>query len=245
MVYRYICLLITVLLCSCNLVTNPNTTITRVCITFDDQSSKIYSEALPILNAHGFRATCFVNSALLGSPGRLSSQQVLTLYHEQGWEIGGHSLRHENLVDLSYSQADYTIGQDYNNLVSLGVNPRSFAIPSGACPSDYFPIIKKYYKNIRGSYNYAMYSPIDRFNLGYLPYQSGWHSSVIKERINRGFADRESIIIIGFHRIADESGSYVDNCSVETFEEIMDYISELGLEVVTIHEAVSLSLQLK
>ncbi len=245
MVYRFLCLLIPLFLFSCNLITKPNTIISRVCITFDDQFANVYTEALPILNAHGFRATCFVNSALLGSPGRLSSQQVLTLYHEQVWEIGGHSLNHENLVDINYSQADYIIGQDYNNLVSLGVNPRSFAIPSGACPSDYFPIIKKYYKNIRGSYNYAMYSPIDRFNLGYLPYQSGWHSSVIKERINRGIADRESIIILGFHKIDEDSGAYGDNCSAETFREILDYISELGLEVVTIHEAVSLSLQLK
>ncbi len=243
MAYKLLCILICALvLGSCNLLSESDNSRPVVCITFDDQFSNVYNIALPVLNAHGFRASCFVNSEKLGSPGRLTSQQVLSLYQDYGWEIGGHFLRHENLEQLSFAQAEYAIEQDYYNLLSLGVNPRSFAIPSGRCPAEYYPLITKHYLNIRGSSDFAMHNPIDRHSLGYLPYQTGWSVSIIQDRIRRGIENREAIIVIGFHKIDDSSESYTDNCSLETFSEIVSYIANLGLEVMPLAEAVDLNL---
>lgn len=209
-----------------------------ICITFDDQHSGVYDVALPIMNQYHYRGSCFVNSGYIGLSGLMSAAQIVDLHKNHQWEIGGHSLRHEQLTELNSLEAESAIEEDYLNLLALGLAPRSFAIPRGKIPDVYLQFVYNRYRNVRGSSNFAMYQPIDRYNLGYLPFQSGWAADVIKDRVVRGIANHESLIIIGFHRIGDPTDQYGANCPADVFAELMAYFHELGLAVLPLDEAV-------
>jgi len=74
--------------------------------------------------------------------------------------------------------------------------------------------------------------------LGYLAFQSSWTADIYKERIRRGIANGEDLIILGFHAIEEPDNIYGTNCPVSEFEEILNFINHLGLEVLPLSEAV-------
>ena len=236
--FRLICVSICSLLLSCSL-SREEQPATIVCLTFDDAHSSVYQQALPILERFGLKATSFVNSALLDGYETMSWAQVLSLENEHGWETGAHGLSHANLAELSHAEAARQILDDRQLLMEHGISPRSFALPYGVCPLDYYDLIVPHYDNIRGSNDLPMHAPVDRLNLGYLPFQSGWTAQRVKARITRGMADREALVIIGFHRIETPGAGYQDNCPAAELEEICRWLRDTGLEVMTISEAMA------
>lgn len=226
------------MLASCRIVSLSTTDNPIICFSFDDQHEGVYRVALPIMEQYGFRGTCFVNSGRLARPNYMLKNELLSLHDEYGWEIGGHTLQHNNLVDMNYAEARHAILADYDSLFAWNLQPRSFALPFGDCPWEYYGIITGRYRNIRGSNDTGMHVPLNRLGLGYLAYQTGWSSSVIKDRIMRGIADHEELIIIGFHELDGAANPYGTNCSTEVFTQIMDDVHELGLQVLPLDEAV-------
>jgi peptidoglycan/xylan/chitin deacetylase (PgdA/CDA1 family) len=107
-----------------------------VSLTFDDT----FAPQLPaaaILEAHGLRGTFYVNSPRLhdgaangASSLYMSIQSALEL-QERGHEIGGHTLSHPLLSTLPESEREREIAGDRAQLLSLGLEARSFAYPSG------------------------------------------------------------------------------------------------------------------
>ncbi|MBP7194388.1 MAG: polysaccharide deacetylase family protein [Candidatus Cloacimonetes bacterium] len=237
--FRQICVSIfSLLLLSCS-AGREDQPATIVCLTFDDAHASVYHQALPILERYGLRASNFVNSALLDGSETMTWDQVVSLSKDYGWETGAHGLSHVNLAELSYPEARQQILSDRQLLVDHGLNPRSFALPYGVCPIDYYDLILPYFDNLRGSNDIPMHSPVDRLNLGYLPFQSGWDAQRVKARISRGVANREALVIIGFHRIATPGEGYADNCPAAGLEEICRWLRDSGLEVMTISEAMA------
>ncbi|MFA7543512.1 MAG: polysaccharide deacetylase family protein [Candidatus Cloacimonadaceae bacterium] len=210
-----------------------------IVFTFDDQHESVYQVAFPIMQEYGYRGTNFVNTAALGKPRLFGRDELIKMTLSYGWEAGGHTLNHEALNQLSYSEAIRVILEDYQNLQEMGLNPLSFALPKGQCPSGVYPYLQGLYPNIRGSSDFAMYCPINRQALGYLAFQTGWNQQVIKQRIVRGIAAGEALIIIGFHRFNAEDQSYTDSCSDTVFREILSFVKEKNLRVLPLAEAVN------
>ncbi len=231
-------LLLALLLFSCTIFTAPTRDNPIICFTFDDLHKNVYYLALPAMNQYGYRATCYVNSGSVGAANLLTLPQLGELHMQWDWEIGGHSLNHERLEELSFSEAATAIETDYANLDNWGFEPRSFALPRGVCPLEYYPLITAHYDYIRGSNDNAMHNPLNVHALGYLPFQNGWSAETIKDRIQRGIINGESLIVIGFHRIEENSPNYNANCPIAIFNEILAYVHSLGLEVLPLSEAV-------
>lgn len=208
-------------------------------LTFDDQHHSIYDKAFPLMKKYGFRGTLFVNSGRFGWQDLMSVQEICILGLEEGWEIGGHSLYHENLSNISEDEAIHSVTQDYNNLKSLGLNPVSFALPKGQCPLFLYPYLNSLYKYIRNSFDYSMHHPINTQNLGYLPFQTGWTASEIKARIYRGIASNEALIIIGFHRFDADTSIFTDNCSSEEFRNTLRFLKDNKFRVLPLKEALA------
>lgn len=208
-----------------------------VCFTFDDQNLSVYEQALPIMREYGFPATSFVNSGRVGLPALMDWAQIIELEQVYGWETGGHSLQHENLAELSYEQAAIAIGADYQNLIAQGLHPKGFALPSGSCPAEYYPLITRYYEYIRGSTDVAMQEPVNLLNLGYLPFQTGWTAEQIIARIEQGISRGEALIVIGFHNVGSGGEANYGDCPVGEFRRIMSYTWEKSLPVLTLSEA--------
>lgn len=104
---------------------------TTVSITFDDT----YADTMPGLDAmkaRGIPGTLYVNSQRVGFNSQFMTRTQLRSYADVGFEIGGHTLNHEDLTTLSPEVAQANICQDRANLANLGYRPTSFAYPFGA-----------------------------------------------------------------------------------------------------------------
>jgi peptidoglycan/xylan/chitin deacetylase (PgdA/CDA1 family) len=77
-----------------------------VLITFDDASAGQYTRALPILRRHGFEATFFIMTVVLGKQGWLTRGQVRALDRE-GMEIAAHTWDHRAVP--SYAEDDWRV----------------------------------------------------------------------------------------------------------------------------------------
>lgn len=76
---------------------------TVVTIGFDDGTAE-QVDALPILQAHGMKATFFVNTGVIGDAEHLSWADLHTLFNA-GNEIAGHTVDHANLAPLTTAEA--------------------------------------------------------------------------------------------------------------------------------------------
>jgi peptidoglycan/xylan/chitin deacetylase (PgdA/CDA1 family) len=102
---------------------------TVVSLTFDDGDADNY-DVRPILAEHGLLATFYVVSGFTGKPGYMTEEQLRGL-HEDGHEIGGHTVNHTKLSDVQGADLKYEICQDRLNLLAYGFKITSFAYPYG------------------------------------------------------------------------------------------------------------------
>lgn len=80
-------------------------------ITFDDGSSTVFSEALPLLRRFDFSAAVFMVSSHMGKPAvwdgetedsghRQMTREELQALSREGWAIGSHTVTHSRLTAL-------------------------------------------------------------------------------------------------------------------------------------------------
>jgi len=112
-------------------------------LTFDDGYKNVFDYARPILNTLGFTATNFIVSGLIGGmnewmfakgslPAQLMDQDEILQWHEQGHEIGSHTVDHCYLSELSAQEQLQQVSQSKADLEDLlGDTVSSFCYPYG------------------------------------------------------------------------------------------------------------------
>ncbi len=232
-------LLLTLLLLSCRYSSQVPKADLVVCITFDDHCLSVYENALPILDQYGFRATVFANTGRIGRPNKMTWTMLDSLKHQFNWEIGGHTLNHEMLSQLTYEQAEYTISTDFNNLAARGYNPKSFATTFGYCPVEFYDLINRYYRNIRTCFNSAMYRPIERTLVGSFNVTNEMTSRQIIDRVAQAMIEKENLVVYLFHEIDTQNLDYNNNCHPQVFAEAMARLHRMGVKVLPLDEALN------
>jgi peptidoglycan/xylan/chitin deacetylase (PgdA/CDA1 family) len=106
-----------------------------ILLTFDDASAGQYAKALPILKKHGFKATFFIMTVVLGKPGWMTKGQVKAL-DRAGMTIGAHTYDHHEVP--AYQGDDFKVqltnpARELRKLV--GHKVELFAYPDGAYSS--------------------------------------------------------------------------------------------------------------
>lgn len=81
-----------------------------------------------MLTAHGLTGTFFINSGNVGVDGYVTLAQLDTMARA-GNEIGGHTLTHSDLTDLTLDEAERQVCNDRATLLGWGFPARSFAYP--------------------------------------------------------------------------------------------------------------------
>lgn len=108
-----------------------------VSLTWDDGRAS-QDGSLAIQQAHGMKATYYINSAMIGSSPYYLSRQQLDGLAAAGNEIGGHTDRHEDLSAITVAEATGAICDDRQTLATWYGDAaiRSFAYPFGISTVD-------------------------------------------------------------------------------------------------------------
>ncbi len=110
-------------------------------ITFDDGYFNLVETALPALLRHGFTATMFIVSGLLGGTNEWDESPVWPLMSAEqirelaaaGMEIGSHTTTHPRLAGADAGQLKAEVSDSRASLSDLiGASVRGFAYPYGS-----------------------------------------------------------------------------------------------------------------
>ncbi|HEX2068433.1 MAG TPA: polysaccharide deacetylase family protein, partial [Nitrososphaeraceae archaeon] len=132
-----------------------------------------YTEAKPILDKYGFKASFFVvcnwisdsNEDKDEDNSHMTWQDIETLYNE-GHNIGAKSLNHKDLTTLSASKLDFEVGESKKCLADQNIDARVFGTPygKGRDNSTVIDTIAKYYDFAITGFSKLMYLNCDGWN---------------------------------------------------------------------------------
>jgi peptidoglycan/xylan/chitin deacetylase (PgdA/CDA1 family) len=114
---------------------------------FSDGLKTQFTNAKPILDKYGFKATFDVVCNNVGKKnGYMNWKEIKTL-HDEGHEIGSHSMSHARLTELSKKSIEYEVGKSKKCLEDYGIKPTSFEYPFSVGSEDktVVGIVAKYY----------------------------------------------------------------------------------------------------
>ena len=107
-----------------------------IVITFDDGYQDNWSQAVPILEKYGFRATFFVVTGKMGTRGYMSWTELQAM-QEKGMEIGSHTVNHypPSVINLKEFSRELLLSRLMleNNLelpVNIFANPHGETTPA-------------------------------------------------------------------------------------------------------------------
>ena len=135
-----------------------------VILTFDDGYKSQYTNAKPILDKYGYKATFYIVCNYVENNGRLTWKDITSLYKE-GHDIGSHTMNHEDLSQTSKKETSYEIGESKQCLFDHGINATSFAYPfnGGTDEAAVVNTVAKYYDIARSANEPIMYLRCDGF----------------------------------------------------------------------------------
>jgi len=107
----------------------PSSESKLVILNFDDGRKTQFTEAKPILDKYGFKATFYIVCNYVGNkPGYMNWSEVNQL-HAEGHDIESHTMNHADLSDASNKSLEYQIGKSKECLQQHGINATNFAYP--------------------------------------------------------------------------------------------------------------------
>lgn len=100
-------------------------------ITVDNGYSDGYTQALPILEKYGDKATFFVIQSTIGTPRHFTWAQIRGLMHA-GMEIGCQGTAHLDLSQMTPQEQESQVSHCITTVQRyIGVRPRTYVYPSG------------------------------------------------------------------------------------------------------------------
>lgn len=172
--------------------TSDNMTANKVIIlTFDDGRETQFTQAKPILDKYGFKATFYVVCNYVGSEPAFMNWNQLGQLNKEGYDIGSHTMNHPNLSNLSQKDIEFEVGQSKKCLMDHGINSTSFAYPysKGTDDKQVIEIVSKYYDLARTNDSPLMYLHCD----GWKDKSNQTDCRTYAESGNPTFANRYSI----------------------------------------------------
>ncbi|NTV31335.1 polysaccharide deacetylase family protein [candidate division WWE3 bacterium] len=215
----------------------------KVSITIDDAYTSAFTNALPILSAKQFPATIYVPTSFVGQSGYLNWDQIKSLQNQYNWEIGAHTVDHLELPLLTDAEISYQISQSKQSLLNQGIHVQTFATPFGAYDNRVLASALKYFSAHRGYW--------DRSALNVWPYNpsviqvqsvdSDTTLQSVQSWINQAQSSNAWLVLV-FHDILPQQNPQDEHASTTSMlQSIVSYISQTGITVSTVGNALSLT----
>jgi hypothetical protein len=154
-----------------------------VIINFDDGYKDQFTNAKPLLDKFGFKATFFIvcnfvgksaaqmnSSSIVNFAGKgveqMTWNDIVTLYKE-GHQIGAHTMNHlRNMTNMPISELNYEIGYSKQCIVNHGIPVTTFAYPfnNGQNNATIVKIVSHYYDYARSGNYSLMFLHCDHFS---------------------------------------------------------------------------------
>ncbi|MDB5163486.1 MAG: hypothetical protein JWS12_103 [Candidatus Saccharibacteria bacterium] len=214
-----------------------------VSVTLDDGWTNQYTNAKPVFDKYGIKATYFIISgSLTDQPDYMSAAQVQTL-HNDGNEIGSHTITHPDLTTMTQAQITNEMSQSQTTLQStVGVPVTDFAYPFGAYNAATLATGKQYYHSQR-SVN-AGYNTKDNWDITQLKIHevdSNISQAEVKGWIDGAIAQKSWLILV-YHEIATTPTDPTDalyTTQPADLDAEMAYLKNSGVPVVTVAQALA------
>jgi peptidoglycan/xylan/chitin deacetylase (PgdA/CDA1 family) len=119
-----------------------------VILNFDDGRESQFTQAKPILDKYGFKATFYVVCNYLdGNKKGYMNWTDIEALHKDGQDIESHTMNHHNLSESSINSLEYEIGESKACLKEHGIDVKSFAYPfdQGWDNKTVVSVVSKYY----------------------------------------------------------------------------------------------------
>lgn len=207
---------------------------TYVSLRFDD-GWKSQLNAYELLKRYNLTGSIYIISGFMGKAGYMSWADVEKV--SEIMEIGGHTVSHADLRNLRTLQ-DYEeeIGDDFRNLIEMGFKVKTFVYPYGNYDRTAVRVVKKYYTGASTQDVGVNTQDANPFLLKDFTIRSFNSIEDIKRVIIPG-----TWTILTFHDVGEPhplapSAVKGNAVSVEFFEEILKWLKETGVEVITIAE---------
>jgi peptidoglycan/xylan/chitin deacetylase (PgdA/CDA1 family) len=230
-----------------------------VILTFDDGYKNQYSNAKPILDKYGFKATFSIVCNYVGNGDNRMTWEEIKSLQQEGHDIASHTMNHDDLSKVPAQTVEYEVAQSKQCLLDQGINPKSFAYPfnGGSDDPTVLNIVASHYDLARTATDpLAFLSCGDDSNCTTNKYSiMGWsHDS---EKKNNAYNDQQmlgrfvqvvnsqneyntngvnAVPILIWHKIDNTNVEY--STSVDLFEAEMKYLYDNGFTVLTMADLV-------
>jgi peptidoglycan/xylan/chitin deacetylase (PgdA/CDA1 family) len=209
---------------------------TTVSLTFDDGDSDNYT-VRESLKRNKLHATFYIISGFIGKDGYMDLDQLHDLYAD-GNEIGGHTVTHAELTNLTPAEERREICQNRVDLLAAGFNVTSFSYPNGAFDETTMQTVRECgFNSARAVSGGSMDDP---YMLQPLPYiVSDTRLAKMIHYVSGVEKDGGGWAILVFHHICD--GCDYFSVSPRIFDEFTNWLREQksnGLVIKTIGEVI-------
>lgn len=220
-----------------------------IIITFDDGRDSDYYYAYPEMAKRGLRATTYVASNLIGTSTALYTLltwEQLKRLNARGWDLQCHSHTHQPLPSLTTEQIHQEMQNVNANFLANDLpEPQHHAFPYGQFNADVVNVIKQYRHTARrvggGPFNW---DNIDFYGLPgsgvVVDMKTDAELDAVKMIIDTVKAEKK-VWVVMLHQLVDgDSTSLINATLLKYFIQMIDYIVEQKIRVVTIREGYEL-----
>lgn len=208
-----------------------------VSFTFDDSLDNTYSIAAPVLQQYGMKGVLYANTGYHGKPGYMTWTQVQDIQNSYGWEVGGHSVTHPLMTEISAAQLETEVRQSYQDLVANGINPVSFATPFGDYNNNVVAQIAKYYEAHRPFHDrqYSNDEPWNRYMIYLKSVEKSTTTAQVKTWIQEAKQNKSWLVLV-FHSVVNGAAQDEYDTPVAQLHEIAQYVQSNNMRVATVRD---------
>jgi peptidoglycan/xylan/chitin deacetylase (PgdA/CDA1 family) len=214
-----------------------------VSLDFDDGWANQYTNALPLLDKYGEKATFYIISGeLTDQPDYMSTTQIKNFIAD-GNELGSHTITHPDLTTLTMAQAQQEMQQSQTTLQNtFGVKVPDFAYPYGAYNASTIAIGNQLYQSQRTVD--SGFNTKDNLNLSQVLVQNVFNTTTTAQV--QAWVDQANLqhtwLVLVYHEVAvipsDPTDVQYDTQPSDLNTELA-YIKSSGIAVETTQQAIS------